>query len=60
MRQLHEWYIEATAKGQDTLMVNAKKEHYFNALSLAIEFDEIFQLYQQDALDKTLVSAYCL
>ena len=25
-----------------------------------IEFSELFQLFNQDALDKSLISAYCL
>ena len=41
-------------------MVKVKEEYYFNKLALSIEYSEPFKLFNQDALDKSLVSSYCL
>jgi hypothetical protein len=60
MRNLHDWYLREVKKGQDSLMVKVKEEHYFHAKDLWVEFQEMFQLFNQDALDKSLVSCYCL
>jgi hypothetical protein len=40
--------------------VAVKKEHYFREDTINIELEELFQLYNQDALDKSIVSCYCL
>jgi len=42
------------------LMVAVKKEHYFREYQICIMLEEFFQLYNQDALDKSIVSCYCL
>jgi hypothetical protein len=60
MRRLHEWYMKEVKNGREMLMVKVKEEHYFYENELCIEFPEIFQLYNQDALDKSIVSCYCL
>jgi len=60
MRRLHEWYMEVTKTGRSMLMVKFKNEHYFREGELIIELEELFQLYNQDALDKSIVSCYCL
>ena len=52
--------MKAAKDGQDHLWVAYKKEHYFKANAMFVEFSEIFQLIKQDALDKALVSCYCL
>ena len=44
----------------NTIMVNVKKEHYYHEKALSIEYTELFQLYNQDALDKSIVGCYCL
>jgi len=41
-------------------MVEVKKEHYLLEYQICIELEELFQLYNQDALDKSIVSCYCL
>ena len=62
MYELHQWYMEiCKTHNQESLMVNVKKEHhYFHKKALAIEYPELFQLFNQDALDKSIVSCYCL
>lgn len=60
MRRLHNWYLREVKAGRESLMVKVKPEHYFHGNDVWIEFPEIFQLFNQDALDKSLVSCYCL
>jgi len=61
MYELHKWYMQMTANtNEESLMVQVKPEHYFHGKDVWIEFSELFQLFQQDALDKSIVSCYCL
>ena len=60
LRRLHLWYEKAVAAGHDVFWVSYKKEHYFTDDAMYIPFSEIFQLFNQDSLDKSLVSCYCL
>ena len=62
MRRLHEWYMERCHKsGKHTLTMRIKEEHDLIGMDiLNVEFDESFQLYNQKALHKTLVTCYCL
>ena len=60
LRQLHQWYMKAAKAGHDHLWVAYRKEHYFRDDAIYVQFSEIFQLFNQDALDKALVSCYCL
>ena len=61
MYELHQWYMNITKiSNRESLMVNVKHEHYYHEKALAIEYPELFQLYNQDALDKSIVSCYCL
>ena len=61
MYELHQWYMDITKiSNRESLMVNVKHEHYYHEKALAIEYPELFQLFNQDALDKSIVSCYCL
>ena len=60
MRNLHEWYLREIKVGRESLMVKVKPEHYYHAKDVWIENEELFQLLNQKALDKSLVSCYCL
>jgi hypothetical protein len=61
MYELHEWYMKiAKTTNRESLMVKVKAEHYFHENALYVEFTELFQLFNQDALDKSIVSCYCL
>jgi hypothetical protein len=61
MYELHEWYMNITKiSNRESLMVNVKKDHYYHEKAVAVEYSELFQLYNQDALDKSIVSCYCL
>ena len=61
MYQLHQWYMNITKiSDRLSLMVNVKQDHYYHEKALSIEYSEPFQLYNQDALDKSIVGCYCL
>ena len=61
MRRLHNWYMRSSAEGGNWIYLRYKNEHYGHGHGvIMIEFCELFQLYQQDTLDKALISAYCL
>ena len=60
MRNLHEWYMREIKVGRESLMVKVKPEHYYHGKDVWIENEELFQLIYQKALDKSLVSCYCL
>ena len=61
MYELHQWYMNMTKiSNRVSLMVNVKEDHYFHEKALSVEYSELFQLYNQDALDKSIVSCYYL
>ena len=62
MRQLHDWYMKnCRESGKDTLYMSIKEEHNFVGQEmLVVEFDELFQLYNQKDIDKSIVACYCL
>jgi hypothetical protein len=61
MRKLHDWYIAASKDEQKYLVASVDKEYYFReGETIHIEFPEFFQLFNLDALDKSLISCYCL
>jgi len=61
MRRLHRWYENAVEAKHEAFWVSVKKEHYsFKNAVMYIPFSEIFQLFNQLDLDKSIVSCYCL
>ena len=62
MRRLHNWYMHATRAGANWIVLRVTKKHHGKDKDdmISIEFDELFQLFNQDALDKSIISAYCL
>ena len=61
MYELHEWYMKETkTTDRESLMVKVRPEHYFHEKDLWVEFQEMFQLFNQDAFEKSIVSCYCL
>jgi hypothetical protein len=61
IRRLHKWYMQASAESANWIYARYKHYHYGHEDGfLLIEFQELFQFYQQDTVDKTIVSAYCL
>ena len=61
MYELHQWYMDITKiSNRDSLMVNVNEEHYYHKKAVTVEYSELFQLYNKDALDKSIVSCYCM
>ena len=61
MYELHQWYMDIIKRSdRESLMVYVKKYDYYHGKAVAVEYSELFQLYNQDALDKSIVSCYCL
>jgi hypothetical protein len=60
MRKFHKWYMQAAQGTQDFLLMKISGDHFLGEDLVHIEFDEFFQLFNQDALDKFVVSAYVL
>jgi hypothetical protein len=53
---LNKWYLRACDNEEAWLIVRIRLEHYFNGYDiLHIEFNELHQLLNQDALDKSLL-----
>jgi hypothetical protein len=58
---LNKWYLDACTKREQWLLAKVRPEHYFNGYDLIhIEFKELYQLLNQDALNKSLLSCWCL
>jgi hypothetical protein len=61
MRKLHEWYKQASKKGNVILIAVVREEHYFRGNDeIHIDFEELFQLFNQAAMDKSPVNCYFL
>ena len=60
MRNLHEWYLRATKKGQTAIEVQVTKEHFIGEDEIQICLEELYMLYKINTLDLSLVSTYCL
>ena len=60
MHSLHDSYMREVKSGRESLMVKVKREHYIHENDLWIENEEFFQLFNQKALDKSIVGCYCL
>jgi hypothetical protein len=53
--------MKASKDGQNWIILGINDEHYFCGTDgINIEFAELLQLYNHDALDKSMISAYCL
>ena len=60
-RAYSQQYMRASKEGANWIHVGYTNEHYGHGDGVVmIEFFELFQLYQQEALDKSILSAYCL
>jgi hypothetical protein len=61
MRKLHRWYMEGSKEGKNWITLGINDEHYFCGTDdINIKFSELFKLYNHDALEKSIISAYCL
>ena len=64
MRKLHSWYLDCckSAGGQDSIFVQVKEnqDELIAIDLLPVPFEELFQLYNAMAIDKVIVTSYCL
>ena len=61
MRMLHNWYMTVTKKySKEWFSADVRKEHHFKAYLIYIQMTELFQLYNQRVLDKSILGCYCL
>jgi hypothetical protein len=62
MRRFHEWYMDTCGEsGKDTLTLRVKEEHDLVGIDLfSVPFEKFFQFFNQKALDKIIVTCYCL
>ena len=60
MRLLHQWYTAQVKTGRIMLVLEVPREYYGRQETIHAEFPELFQMYHCDALDKSLMSCYCL
>jgi hypothetical protein len=60
MRHLHAWNLTAAKNGRIMIMVKVPREYYGRHEDIHVDFDELFQMYNCEALDKSLMSCYCL
>ena len=61
MRELHTWYKKAVKEGNVSLLLGVKEGHYCQlSYAVSVEFTELFQLYNIRALDKSIISSFCL
>ena len=63
MRRLHDWYMKTCREsdGMNTLTLRVKPEHDLVGIELLnVPFEEFFQFFNQKALDKSMITCYCL
>jgi len=62
MRNLHDWYMVHTSKthAKEWIPVDVREEHYFKCYNIQVQLTELFQLFQQRDLDKSILACYCL
>jgi hypothetical protein len=60
MRYLHAWYINETKNERIMIVASVPQEYYGRPEEIYVDFDELFQMYNCDTLDKSLMSCYCL
>ena len=61
MFAINKWCIEASKSGENWISVRIRQHHYFRGDDLIyVQFEEVHQLCHLDALDKSLVSCFCL
>jgi hypothetical protein len=61
MRIFHDWYLKTSERGEQTMLVaKVGSEYCYREDEIHIDFSELFQFMNLDALDKSLMSCYCL
>ena len=57
---LHNWYMTAAKEGKTYFLARVQEHHLFREYDVQVKFEELFQMYNQRALDKPIISCYCL
>ena len=52
--------MDVTKLDRKVLIVQVTEEHYIGKDEINVYLKELYQLYQLDSLDLTIVSTYCL
>ena len=61
MRRIHKWYMDICKSRKDILTLKVKEEHDLVGIDmLSVPFEEFFQFFSQKALDKIIITCYCL
>ena len=61
MCELHQWYMKASVEGYVMLAARIKYIYFHRGMDdVWIDFDNLWFLYHQDALDKSLVSTFAI
>ena len=62
MRRFHDWYMDIRSKsGKDNLTLRVKQEIDLVGIDLlSVPYEEFFQFFNQKALDKVIITCYCL
>ena len=62
MRALHNWYMNeiVLVPERKWIVLDVPFDYYYREDNIHIEFSELYQLFHFDAIDKTLMSCYCL
>nr|TKW03580.1 hypothetical protein SEVIR_7G050700v2 [Setaria viridis] len=61
MYKLHQWYMQASAEGFAVLEVRIDDQHFFRGEDIInVLLEELYFLFNQDALDKSLISCWVL
>jgi hypothetical protein len=60
MRYLHTSYMNEAKNRRIMIVARVPWEYYGRPEDIHVDFDELFQMYNCDALDKSLMICYCL
>ena len=61
MHELHDWYMAASASGVTYVEITIDDQHYFRGRqTFAVEFDQFWFLFNQDAIDSGLIACWTL
>nr|TKW29521.1 hypothetical protein SEVIR_3G400800v2 [Setaria viridis] len=61
MYKLHQWYMQATSNGYAAMKVWIGDQHYYRGDGIImVDLEELYMLYNLDALDKSLISCWVL
>jgi hypothetical protein len=60
MCYLHAWFLNEAKNGRIMIMASVPREYYGRPKEIHVDFDKLFRMYNCDALDKSLMSCYCL